>query len=332
MSDDYLWDGSGAPDPEIVHLEQLLGRLRSTSLPPALPVDAPRDAAQHRFRALAPFLATAAAIALMVGSVWRVSGRPSWEVASISGAPKVGSAPISSVGRLALGETLTTDSVSTARIHVATIGQVTIDPNSSVRLVGTQPGRHHLALAHGTLHAVIVAPPGQFVVDTKSATATDLGCIYTLRVDESGTGMLSVTVGWVAFEYDGRESFVPAGASSSTDAVHGPGTPRYDDTSDTFRAALQRFDSTGDRDALHRVLSMARARDAMTLFHLIARTDPTERGAVVDALAARAPMPEGVTRAGVLQLDRPMLDHWWDSLGIGEATWWRKWKGPVTAS
>ena len=55
------------------------------------------------------------------------------------------------------------------------------------------------------------------MVDTPSATATDLGCVYTLHVDEDGTGMLSVAAGWVAFEFNGRESFVPAGASARTD-------------------------------------------------------------------------------------------------------------------
>ena len=49
-------------------------------------------------------------------------------------------------------------------------------------------------------------------------------------MNDDGSGMLSVEAGWVAFEERGRESFVPAGASSRTDRVNGPGTPRYDDT------------------------------------------------------------------------------------------------------
>ena len=28
MKDDYLWDGSGEPDPEIEHLEKVLGQYR----------------------------------------------------------------------------------------------------------------------------------------------------------------------------------------------------------------------------------------------------------------------------------------------------------------
>jgi hypothetical protein len=325
MSNDYLWDGSGDPDPDVVRLEQLLGRLRSTTEAPVLP-RVPTGTSGRRLRALAPYLAVAALVLMMVASAWSTLGRASWEVASVSGQPMVGSTRVESVGRLAVGETLTTDGASSARIDVSTIGQVIVDPNSSVRLVSTAEGHHRLALDRGMLHAVIVAPPGQFVVDTRSATATDLGCIYTLRVDDSGAGELSVMAGWVAFEYNGRESFVPAGASALTDPTRGPGTPRYDDTSDAFRAALNRFDASGDREALSAVLATARPRDAMTLFHLISRTDPTDRGAVVDALAARAPMPPGVTRNGILQLDREMLDRWWDALGLGEATWWRKWR------
>ena len=33
MDSDYLWDGSGTPDPDVQRLEQMLGRLR-TAPPP----------------------------------------------------------------------------------------------------------------------------------------------------------------------------------------------------------------------------------------------------------------------------------------------------------
>ena len=37
-------------------------------------------------------------------------------------------------------------------------------------------------------------------------------------------------------------------------------------------------------------------------------------------------MPAGVTRDQVLRLDRDALDAWWNALGLGDATWWRKWR------
>ena len=62
-------------------------------------------------------------------------------------------------------------------------------------------------------------------------------------MNDDGSGLLSVEAGWVAFEERGRESFVPAGASSRTDRISGPGTPRYDDTEQEFRDALDGVDN-----------------------------------------------------------------------------------------
>jgi hypothetical protein len=342
---DYLWDPTDPPDPEVQRLEQLLGPLRTTTSPPQITVRsaAPAvsgfsrtvDARYVGIRFLAPALAAAAAIALMVASTWtaaRFTTR-SWSVAATSGTPQIDARGITDAARLGIGQTLTTDASSTARIEVSTIGEVTVAGNTRVRLVETRTGHHQLALDVGTLHAIIAAPPGQFVVDTPSARATDLGCVYTLRVDEDGAGLLSVGAGWVAFEDQGRESFVPAGASSRTNRVNGPGTPSFDDAEAAFHDALDIVDTGRDatrrREALGIVLQRARERDAMTLWHLIPRVSEADRGAVVDALAARVPMPRDATRDGVMRLDRAALDSWWNALGLLDTSWWRIWKRPL---
>jgi hypothetical protein len=285
-------------------------------------------------RFLGPALAAAAAIVMMVGLMWQGNrNAASWEVASIHGQPRIGSTALSGAGRLAVGQTLSTDHSSRARMEVGTIGQVTVDTDTRVRLVETRDTRHQLALERGTLHAFIVAPPGQFIVDTPSATAIDLGCVYDLFVDEDGSGLLTVVAGWVAFEDKGRESFVPAGASARTDRSNGPGTPRYDDAEPAFRDALDELDDsrtgTSKGNPLQVVLERARPRDAMTLWHLISRVPPADRAAVVDALAALVAMPASVTRDAVMRLDQDALDQWWDALGLRDTGWWRTWKTTV---
>lgn len=337
MSDDYLWDGSGPPDPDVERLERMLGRLRSTAAMPDIAATVRRKPDEptrwNSARFLIPALAAAASIVAMIGVTWQTTGGTrSWEVERMAGQPRIGGSALAGTGRLGVGQTLITDAASRARLDVSTIGQATIDTDSRVRLVDTREGHHQLALERGTLHAFITAPPGQFVVDTPSATATDLGCVYTLHVDEDGSGTLSVTAGWVAFEFNGRESFVPAGASSRTDPRVGPGTPRYDDAEEDLRRALDDFDYGADLSAkardLQLVLARATPRDAMTLWHLIARVSPADRTAVIAALDARVPMPAGVTREAVMRLDKAALDQWWDALGLRDASWWRKWKGP----
>ena len=69
-------------------------------------------------------------------------------------------------------------------------------------------------------------------------------------------------------------------------------------------AALRR----SERDALDRALASARARDALSLWHLLARVEPDERGRVFDRLAELVPPPDGVTRDGVAAGDRAMRD------------------------
>jgi hypothetical protein len=61
MSDDYLWDRSGEPDPEIAKLERTLGQLRHKPAPLVLPVARPR-------RSFFPALAAAAVVLLVLAS------------------------------------------------------------------------------------------------------------------------------------------------------------------------------------------------------------------------------------------------------------------------
>lgn len=64
MNDDYLWDKSGEPDPEIQELEEILAPLRYEPKPLIIPVTPKRN--------YLPLLAIAATvlIAILAGAVW----------------------------------------------------------------------------------------------------------------------------------------------------------------------------------------------------------------------------------------------------------------------
>src|SRR2546425_88466 len=119
MSDDYLWDGSGTPDPDVQRLEALLGRLRAP-LPGAPAPSLPAQPIRWRtLRYLGPALATAAAVLVMIGLTLRTTPTASsWEVASLAGQPRVGSSALAGTGRIAVGQTLVTDGGSQARVTV----------------------------------------------------------------------------------------------------------------------------------------------------------------------------------------------------------------------
>jgi ferric-dicitrate binding protein FerR (iron transport regulator) len=342
MKDDYLWDGSGEPDPEVQKLESALGRYRHDRAAPSFEDvrELPSRAARSRIPSFRLSFAVGAAAAILLTAVtliFYLRARPitklgpAWDVARLEGAPRVGSKAIganSGVRKLSVGQTLVTDDSSRATISLDETGRVEVDSGSRLRLVSSRPGRKRLALERGTIHATIWAPPGEFVVDTPSAVAVDLGCVYTLRVDDSGAGLLRTAVGWVGFQLNGHESFIPAGAVCATRPKIGPGTPYFEDATPAFRLALSKFDFGADTPAergalLGVILAEARKNDALTLWHLLSRVSDAHRPDVYNRLGALAPPPDGVTRKGILYLNRQMLDSWWNSLGYGDISLWR---------
>lgn len=333
QQDHYLWDRSGRPDPEVARLEALLRPLGHAAggARPALQLQR-RAWSARAWRVARPLLTAAAALVLGFAA-WFLSGgiRGGWSVQQLAGAPRVDGISLDGDSLLPRGGQLVTDGSSRARIDIGRIGRVDVEPGSRVSLVTAGTREHRLALDRGTIHARIWAPPRFFFVDTPSAEAIDMGCAFTLTVDEAGGGLLRVTHGWVQFAFGGRESYIPQGAIGETRPGVGPGTPRYEDAPEAYAAALEqldfgRADAPARAAALQVVLDSARPRDALTLWHLLSRSSPTERVQVYDRLAQLAPPPPEASRDAVLAGNRPALQAWWDSLEIQGTSFWSRLK------
>jgi hypothetical protein len=326
--DDYLWDGSGEPDPEVERLERALAGLRHARPAPSFET-MPVELRRRRLPVVFPAAAAASLLIVMVALAWILvprAGPDGAEVTSLQGSPRIGPSPIDARGRLPVGEWIETDAGARALIAVGRIGRIEILPRSRLRLLAARRTEHRLALERGSIHARVVAPPRIFLVETPASTAVDLGCAYHLVVDPEGATSLHVTSGWVSLEGKGRAAVVPAGARCRAWPGRGPGTPHYDDAPEALVAALARVDPPGvaapDRGrALEEILAAARSRDALTLWHLIGGLASEERGPVFDRLAALVSPPDGVTREGVLAGDREMLERWWNAIGIGRPSW-----------
>jgi hypothetical protein len=295
MNDDYLWDRSGPPDLEVARLEQRLAPLRYRHRLPERP-------SRLRWVMAGASMAAAAGLLLMVtpgprNSLWQVGG-----------------------AKLREGQTVRTGNAA-VRLEAEDIGLVDLAANSVLRTTG---GRR-LALQRGELHAFIWAPARQFVVETPSARAVDLGCEYTLNVDAKGDGVLRVQMGWVAFQVGDREAFIPAGATCVTRRRGGPGIPYFEDASAGLRVGVGGFER-GDRGALNGLLAAARPRDGLTLWHLLTRVPESDRGAVFDRFAQLIPLPGGVSRDAVLHRDARAIDQCWNALDLENTGWWRGWE------
>jgi hypothetical protein len=316
---DYLWDKSGDADPDVERLERALSVFAQASPPPPLQLRAARPSASSRWIGVALLAASVAVAAGGVILAFRFRpAAPAWQVTRADGQSS-----------LSVGGWLETGESQRAAFNVADIGRVVVEPRTRLRLLDTRPGEHRLELARGTMHATIWAPPNQFFVETPSTLAVDLGCAYTLSVDDEGAGLVNVQVGWVGFKWGDRESFIPAGSACATRPRIGPGTPYNERVSPAFREALATIDfNSGSPEiprALTLVLSEATERDEVTLWHLLSRVSAPDRDRVFDRLAVFVAPPAGVTREGIRSGDRKMLDMWWDALGLGSTSMWRTW-------
>jgi hypothetical protein len=293
MNDEYLWDGSGPRDLEVARLERTLAPLRFRGRVPR--------PGRTRWLLAAALLAAAALLLTVTPSApdspWQVEGATLRPGQSVHAAE------------------------SSVRLEAQQIGRVDLAPHSILRAAGGKG----LALQRGELHAFIWAPAREFVVETPSARAVDLGCEYTLSVDERGDGVLRVTMGWVAFQVGHREAFIPAGARCITRKQGGPGLPFFEDAPEPLQRAVANFEQ-GDDSALPALLAAARPRDAVTLWHLLTSVPDADRGRVFDRLRELVPLPAEVLRTGALQADPHTIDQCWNALGLENTGWWRGWE------
>jgi hypothetical protein len=289
--DDYLFDGSGAPDPDVVRAERLLRPLGRKD-------DAPIAAAPVRRggRLLLLGALVAAAAAVLVAVSMRpqapTSGRVERVVAKGPSIRETGRD-----GALAVDQWVETTEAG-REILVGDVGRVVLGAASRVQVRRVSDETTRLYLARGSLEARVSADarPRFFQVDTDAARCVDLGCRYTLEVDHAGDAIVRVITGQVAFEDGRREVFVPAGAVCAAKKGRGPGTPRFEDARRDVAAAFDAYDAAATapiearRDAARAALDTVREkRDTLPAWHLLEDVDAE----IVLAAAARLEMVAG---------------------------------------
>ena len=156
MSDDYLWNRSGSPDPDVERLEKLLSPLAH---------DAPMNELRRKRRApwfvLGAVVAAAAAVVIYLALPRSQSpacrGGEGFAFAGVGGSVSCGGTAVAH-GVLPVGGELDTGAHE-ASLTIADIGTAQLGKQTRVRLDRTDRERHQLALERGHMHAKVNAPP-----------------------------------------------------------------------------------------------------------------------------------------------------------------------------
>jgi ferric-dicitrate binding protein FerR (iron transport regulator) len=340
--DRYLWDRSGPEDPDVARLEKLLAPLANAAPQPSPQThDAPlADAPLPKRRSRrAPWVAASVGALALAAAIWLVvkpnpdghrathPPRHPPTLASACGTPTDGSYAFRVEGEkgalcdhverrggwVPVGGVLETPADAKATLEVAQLGTVALAPGSSVKLLPSSGNAHTLDLIKGTLHARIDAPPRLFVVKTKQADAVDLGCEYELTVDEKGEGRLAVSYGSVALERASRAPTLVTQGAWCRIGKNGAGTPLSNGASAEMKKAAADLDE-GDGTAFDRILRAADEQDTLTLWHVMRRLDPEERGRAYDRLAKIVKPPANAPRAAVVAGETAAIAAYRDAL------------------
>ena len=309
MSDDYLFDRSGPPDPEVEKLEKLLAPLKH---------DAPLDEVRMRRKLRPPWvvlgiaLAAAAAIiiyiALPKGPLACGSGA-GFAFDGIGGDVSCNGASVAR-GVLPVGGRLDTGA-NEAKLTIANIGKAQLGKQTRVRLERTDTERHQLALERGKLHAKVAAPPRLFAVTTKHTDVVDLGCEYEIEVDDRGAGNICVFTGLVELATKSGPTVVtPEGSCAAILEGQRPSLPYARDARPELVAAVRAYDR-GEPAAIEHLLAIAQSRDGITLIALAAihRREPAGR-AVLERLMELSPPPDAEISVDSALVDDDHFGMW----------------------
>ncbi|MFQ5503307.1 MAG: FecR domain-containing protein [Planctomycetota bacterium] len=280
-SENYLWDRSGEPDPEIVALEKLLAPCAHDGRPLEL---------RRRPRVL-PGLAAACVVLIGIG-IWIESRPEPLELRVVGARRKLNDASLfvatESERELSLG---------------GGVAELTLDVGSRLHIQALDRRKTRLYLERGGLTAFVSADarPRFFEVGTPAARCIDLGCFYTLEVDEDGDARVDVSFGQVAFQHGAREVYIPSGATCKASRETGPGTPRFSDCSTVLVGLLDAFDDLATaapeirrRSAAKVMASLETERDTLPVWHLLQDKDEVIASQAVLALGRVAGWPAGI--------------------------------------
>ena len=328
---EYLWDRSGDVDPEVADLEQELQALRfdPAAHPLALAADTPRPAAvvatpaRRRWRPLSVVSGLMAASLVAMAGTWALHHwRLDWQAGrawTVHG----------QAAQLGVGDTLDV-SARNARVDIARLGVLDAHQGTSLGLQSTGPERHQLTLNRGDIDVRVWAPPGRVRIQTPAGEVIDMGCIFSLSVDDRGVAHLSVDTGWVSLNNVHGSEFIPAGASSDMRADREPRVPVYDDAPRAFRSAVRALEDQGagpSSTLLRDVIGLARERDVITLLRLAQTLESPSRDLVLERAALLFPPPAEVTVESVAAGNVDDFWQWYDALPLPALkNWWLNWR------
>jgi RNA polymerase sigma-70 factor (ECF subfamily) len=255
-----------------------------------------------------------AGILLPLAVFYLVLGGVKWETKKISGTPKLESIEINDASDFKEGNTLTTDAKSSALIIIPDIGQVEIEPGSSIMRLS---GSYSLRLGRGKINVVKSGASEFLEVEVPSAVIEDyhLDGDYSVEVNTAGRSLIKVNSSWVKVSSENREVLAIPGYYCEVRKGSGPGIPYSFNSSGELKKAIEDYSFSGaTEESFNQILFLSEKQDAVSVWNLLKRSSEKNREVVVNKLHSLVELPQGVSPRGASRLNEEMLRLWLEEI------------------
>jgi len=246
-------------------------------------------------------------IVIIAAYIFFTSPSSGWEVIQISGQPKYDNSVITKGDGFTSEGNIETDASSSVTVAIPQMGRLLIDKST---IVSRTKNSNEIKLDKGQIRKFEGDASDVLTVLTLLAKFTELykGGAFRLNADENGNCKLTVESGWVIVNIKEFDSYVP----KNFDCIITRGRyaiPYPSDSSPELIGLLEGFSGIND-PSVGTILSLMTKKESLSLWHIIQLISTENRSFAFERLNELIPAPSGVTKAGILALNKTMLLDW----------------------
>lgn len=244
---------------------------------------------------------------IIIAYIFITSPSSGWEVIQVSGQPKYDNSVMVKGDGFSSESNIETDANSSVTVAIPEMGRLLID-NSSV--ISRTKNDNEIKLDKGQIRKFEGDASYLLTVLTPLAKFTELykGGAFRLHVDDNGMCKLTVESGWVIVNIKDFDSYVPKNFGCLI--TRGKyAIPYPSDSSPQLISLLENFSGIND-PSVGTILSLMTTKETLSLWHIIQLISTENRSIAFDRLNELVPTPAGVTKAGILALNKTMLLDW----------------------
>jgi RNA polymerase sigma-70 factor (ECF subfamily) len=238
-----------------------------------------------------------------------------WSVTIEAGTPLINNEPFSSVVELSDGDIITTDSMSTAKIGIPQVGEISVlESTKFKRLEETNSGE----LLKGKVSIIAGSSENTLNIKIPEVNIENYGqtTSYSIETDHRGNSHIELENGWLKVYSEKDQVVIAPNYKLNVYKRSGASIPYHTQSKFEYIAILDDYLFGGKRDvALNHLLSLSSKNEIITVWNLLFRVNAGPQAEnVYDKLYELAPHSDQIKKADILLLDSRILHQWLEEI------------------